>query len=182
MERTCVLVPHLKRIPFCSRKSLRVKVLHAHLMKNRRPENAAEAFGMQRGRIPSPAFAGERVLPLFSFHGENMNATELAQATNSDVQESMTVADLTLEAWTQLARRYYPNLAFPIARALAQRALQGPYGAALHSIAHGLEELDANALREMTGSELQMLSCLLMELGAQTQRLLAQVNAEWRPD
>lgn len=87
--------------------------------------------------------------------------------------------DEMVEPWTQLVRRYYPNLAVPIARALAQRAADGPYGEALQSIARGLAGFDERAVRGLTGSELQMLSALLLNLREQAQRLLAQVNAQW---
>lgn len=84
-----------------------------------------------------------------------------------------------VEPWTQLVRRYYPNLAVPIARALAQRAAEGPYGDAMQSISRGLAEFDQRAVLELTGSELQMLSALLLNLREQAQRLLEQVNAQW---
>lgn len=90
-----------------------------------------------------------------------------------DVQDEM------VEPWTQLVRHYYPNLAVPIARALAQRAADGPYGDAMQSITNGLAGFDERAVRELTGSELQMLSALLLNLREQAQRLLAQVNAQW---
>lgn len=85
----------------------------------------------------------------------------------------------TVERWTCLVRRYYPNLAVPIARALAQRAAQGPYGNAMQSIAKGLARFDQRAILELTGSELQMLSALCMNLCEEAQRLLQQVNAQW---
>lgn len=85
----------------------------------------------------------------------------------------------TVEQWTQLVRRYYPNLAVPIARALAQRAVEGPYGDAMRSISNGLAHFDQRAVLELTGSELQMLSALLLDLREQAQRLLQQVNAQW---
>lgn len=111
-----------------------------------------------------------------------MNTSDVVQETNSTTWSFEFVADETIDAWTQLVRRYYPNLATPIARALAQRAMQGPYGFALFSISQGIHEFDETSLREMTGSELQMLSALLQELREQTQRLLVQVNALWHPD
>lgn len=87
--------------------------------------------------------------------------------------------DETVAQWTRLVRRYYPNLAVPIARALAQRAAQGPYGDAMQSISKGLASFDQRAILELTGSELQMLSALLLNLREEAQRLLQQVNAQW---
>jgi hypothetical protein len=112
-----------------------------------------------------------------------MNATALVPETTSPVLASPnSIAEETIEAWTRLVRHYYPNLATPIARALAQRAVQGPYGAALQAIAQGLAQFDDSSLHEMTGSELQMLSALLQELRERTQRLLMQVNGLWHTD
>lgn len=92
------------------------------------------------------------------------------------------MGDETIQTWTNIVRRYYPNLAKPIARALAQRAAQGPYGSAMQSIAHGMAQFDSAALGDMTGSELQMLSALLMNLQQETQHLLVQVQARWRAE
>ena len=111
-----------------------------------------------------------------------MNASDVAQETNSTTWSFESVADETIDTWTHLVRRCYPNLATPIAHALAQRAMQGPYGFALFSIAQGINQFDETSLREMTGSELQMLSALLQDLSEQTQRLLVQVNALWHPE
>lgn len=112
-----------------------------------------------------------------------MNATDLAPETTSPVLVSTnSSAEESIESWTRLVRHYYPNLATPIARALAQRAAQGPYGAALQAIAQGLAQCDDSSLHEMTGSELQMLSALLQELRERTHRLLVQVNALWHTD
>lgn len=111
-----------------------------------------------------------------------MNASAVLQDTNATTWSFDSVADETVDEWTRLVRRYYPNLATPIARALAQRAMQGPYGFALFSISQGIHQFDETSLREMTGSELQMLSALLQELREQTQRLLTQVNALWHPE
>lgn len=113
-----------------------------------------------------------------------MNATDLAPITNANTataNEELT-QDETIQTWMLLVRRYYPNLATPIARALAQRAAQGPYGSAMRSIAQGIAQFDHAMLGEMTGSELQMLSALLMHLREETQRLLTQVNALWRAE
>lgn len=111
-----------------------------------------------------------------------MNANDVTQDINSTTWSFESVAEETIDAWTRLVRRYYPNLATPIARALAQRAMQGPYGFALFSISQGIQQFDETALREMTGSELQMLSALLRELLEQTQQLLAHVNAQFHLD
>lgn len=111
-----------------------------------------------------------------------MNATDVVQETNATTWSFDSVADETIAAWTRLVRQYYPNLATPIARALAQRALQGPYGFALFSISQGIHQFNETTLREMTGSELQMLSALLQELREQTQSLRVEVNALWHPD
>ena len=111
-----------------------------------------------------------------------MSASDLAQDINSAAWNFDSVAEETINAWTNLVRNYYPNLAAPIAHALAQRAMQGPYGFALFSISQGIYQFDETSLREMTGSELQMLSALLQELREQTQRLSVQVNALWHPD
>ncbi len=111
-----------------------------------------------------------------------MNSSDVIQETNSTTWTFDSVAEETIDAWTRLVRRYYPNVATPIARALAQRAMQGPYGFALFSISQGIHQFDETSLREMTGSELQMLSALLQELREQTQRLLVQVNALWHPE
>lgn len=113
-----------------------------------------------------------------------MNATDLVQGDNpiiaaSDLDNSQAES---IEQWTHLVRRYYPNLATPIARALAQRAAQGPYGFAMQSITQGLAQFDKATLGDLTGSELQMLSALLLNLREATQRLLAQVNVQWHPD
>ncbi len=111
-----------------------------------------------------------------------MNASDVVQENNSTTWSFDSVADETIDAWTNLVRRYYPNLATPIARALAQRALQGPYGFALFSISQGIHQFDETSLREMTGSELQMLSALLQDLREQTQRLSVQINVLWHPE
>ena len=114
-----------------------------------------------------------------------MNATDLEQdaatltlPARTDTSDEQVVEE-TIERWTRLVRRYYPNLAVPIARALAQRAAQGPYGDAMQSIAKGLACFDQRAILELTGSELQMLSALLLNLREQAQQLLQQVNAQW---
>ncbi|MDL1894787.1 hypothetical protein FBQ82_00800 [Anaerolineae bacterium CFX7] len=111
-----------------------------------------------------------------------MNASDVVQDPSVTTWSFDGVAEETIDAWTNLVRRYYPNLATPIARALTQRAMQGPYGFALFSISQGIHQFDETALREMTGSELQMLSALLQDLSEQTQRMLVQVNAVWHPD
>lgn len=113
-----------------------------------------------------------------------MNATDLAPSpslANATSNED-SAQDETIQTWTRLVRRSYPDLATPIARALAQRAAHGPYGLAMLSITQGLNSLDSATLRDMTGSELQMLSALLMHLREEVQRLLAQVNAQWRAE
>lgn len=112
-----------------------------------------------------------------------MNTNDLAHDARVEFAEQQTESnDGTIETWTQLVRRHYPNLATPIARAMAQRAAQGPYGLALQSIEEGLTQFNAAALSELTGSELQMLSALLLHLQTATQNLLAQVNAQWRTE
>lgn len=117
-----------------------------------------------------------------------MNATDLTQApaTLASIRTATSDAPFadaeTIEHWTRLVRRYYPNLAVPIARALAQRAAQGPYGDAMQSIAKGLARFDQRAILELTGSELQMLSALLLNLREEAQRLLQQVNAQWNEE
>ena len=136
---------------------------------------------MQRGRTRTRV-RGRTSPPSFCFSQDTMNATDIAQDTKSTTWSFDSVAGETVQAWTRVVRQYYPNLAEPIARALAQRAMQGPYGFALFSISQGINECDETSLREMTGSELQMLSALLQDLGKQTQRLLTQVNALWHPD
>lgn len=115
-----------------------------------------------------------------------MNAIDLAQDTNAQTTPMLTVAhddssvqDETVETWTRLVRGYYPSLAVPIARALAQRAANGPYGDAMQSIAKGLARFDQRTVLDLTGSELQMLSALLMNLREEAQRLLREVNARW---
>lgn len=136
---------------------------------------------MQRGRLVCP-HAREDRSPSFCFSQNTMNASDVVQDTSVTAWSFDAVAEETIDAWTNLVRRYYPNLATPIARALAQRAMQGPYGFALFSISQGIHQFDETSLREMTGSELQMLSALLQELREQTQRLLVQVNALWQPE
>ncbi len=136
---------------------------------------------MQRGRLVCP-HAREDESPSFCFSQNTMNASDVAQTANSTIWSFDSVAEETIEAWTQLVRNYYPNLATPIARALAQRAMQGPYGFGLFSISQGIHQFDETTLREMTGSELQMLSALLQELREQTQRMLVQTNALWHPE
>lgn len=118
-----------------------------------------------------------------------MNATDMAQSADAPTAPIHTLRsdeplrqDETIEQWTRLVRQYYPNLAVPIARALAQRAAQGPYGDAMQSVAKGLAHFDQRAILELTGSELQMLSALLMNLREQAQHLLEQVNAQWHKD
>lgn len=135
---------------------------------------------MQRGRLVRPHTRGVG-LPLFIF-SNTMNASDVTQDTKSTTWSFNAVAEETIDAWARLVRRYYPNLAEPIARALAQRAMQGPYGFALFSISQGINQFNEASLREMTGSELQMLSALLQELREQTQHLLLQVNALWHPE
>ncbi len=136
---------------------------------------------MQRGRLVCP-HTREDESPSFCFSQNTMNASAVAQDTNATTWSSNAVAEETIDAWTRLVRNYCPNLATPIARALAQRAMQGPYGFALFSISQGIHQFDETSLREMTGSELQMLSALLQDLHDQTQRLLVQVNALWHPE
>lgn len=109
-----------------------------------------------------------------------MNVTDLAEPAAVSAPPILAHdQEETVERWTRLVRRYYPNLAVPIARALAQRAAQGPYGDAMQSIAKGLARFDQRAILELTGSELQMLSALCMNLREEAQRLLQQVNAQW---
>lgn len=113
-----------------------------------------------------------------------MNAPDLAQDTAAlaqplNIARENLVQDEIVETWTRLVRGYYPNLAVPIARALAQRAAQGPYGDAMQSITKGLARFEQRSILDMTGSELQMLSALLMNLSDQAQRLLNQVNTQW---
>lgn len=143
---------------------------------------------MQRGNLVRPHVAGERDSLFFYFSQPShaMNATDLAQNGDALTSPIHTVIsddplcrDETIEQWTRLVRQYYPNLAVPIARAMAQRAAQGPYGDAMQSIAKGLAYFDERAILELTGSELQMLSALLLNLREQAQRLLQQVNAQW---
>ncbi|HZQ06352.1 MAG TPA: hypothetical protein VFD70_07200 [Anaerolineae bacterium] len=106
--------------------------------------------------------------------------TELTEAATISTPSNLADdQEETVERWTRLVRRYYPNLAVPIARALAQRAAQGPYGDGMQSIAKGLARFDQRAIVELTGSELQMLSALCMNLREEAQRLLQQVNAQW---
>ena len=136
---------------------------------------------MQRGRLVCP-HAREDRSPSFCFSQNTMNASDVVQETNSATWSFDTVAEETIDAWTRLVRNYYPNLATPIARALAQRAMQGPYSFALFSISQGIHQFDETSLREMTGSELQMLSALLQDLREQTHRMLIQVNALWHPE
>lgn len=141
---------------------------------------------MQRGRTRQPAHAGRRVLPLFLFLLVliPMNTTDLVQGDKPIVAapDLDTSQAESIEQWTHLVRRYYPNLATPIARALAQRAAQGPYGLAMQSIAQGLAQMNHATLGDMTGSELQMLSALLMHLHEEAQGLLVQVNAQWHSE
>lgn len=118
-----------------------------------------------------------------------MNATDIAQSAEALTSPIHTVRNdeplcqvETIEQWTRLVRRYYPNLAVPIARAMAQRAAQGPYGDAMQSIAKGLARFDQRAILELTGSELQMLSALCMNLREATQRLFQQLNAQWNEE
>ncbi len=136
---------------------------------------------MQRGRFIRP-HAREDESPSFCFSHDAMNASDITRDTGSTAWSFESVAGETIDAWTHLVRRYYPNLATPIARALAQRAMQGPYGFALFSISQGIHQFDETSLREMTGSELQMLSALLQDLREKIQRLSVQVNALWHPD
>lgn len=135
---------------------------------------------MQRGRLVCP-HAREDESPSFCFSQDVMNASDIVQETNTTWSFDSIPGEM-IDAWTNLVRNHYPNLATPIARALAQRAIQGPYGFALFSISQSIHQFDETSLREMTGSELQMLSALLQELREQTQRLLVQVNALWHPD
>ncbi len=136
---------------------------------------------MQRGRLVCP-HAREDESPSFCFSQDTMNTSDVVQETNSTLWNFDSLAEETIDAWTNLVRRYYPNLATPIARALAQRAMQGPYGFALFSISQGIHQFDESSLRELTGSELQMLSALLQDLREQAQRLLVQVNALWQSE
>lgn len=109
-----------------------------------------------------------------------MNVTDLAETAAVSAPPILAAdQEETVERWTRLVRRYYPNLAVPIARALAQRAAQGPYGNAMQSIAKGLAGFDQRAILELTGSELQMLSALCMNLSEEAQGLLQQVNSQW---
>ncbi len=129
------------------------------------------------GQTSPPSFLFRDTIPC-------MNPIQTTSSTESTLatQHGNLVQEETVEAWSHLVRRSYPNLATPIARALAQRAAQGPYGLALQSIAQGMAQFDQATLGDMTGSELQMLSALLMNLREEVQQLLAQVNAQWHPE
>lgn len=85
-----------------------------------------------------------------------------------------------IRRWVQLAERYYPELAQPIIRAMAQRAAQGPFGPTLRKIEEGMLGLNDSALIDMTGSELQMLAAILQQLIEETSRLLAQISEQWQ--
>ena len=141
---------------------------------------------MQRGRLVSPHTREDESSLFFYFSStrNRMNATDLVQGDNPIVAPPNleNARTETIAQWTHLVRRYYPNLATPIARALAQRAAGGPYGFAMQSITQGLAQFDKATLGDLTGSELQMLSALLLNLREATQRLLAQVNGQWHPD
>ncbi len=89
-------------------------------------------------------------------------------------------AEALIERWVELAGRAYPELAKPIARAMAQRAARGPLGAALRQLDEGLLGLTDSALPELTGSELQMLAAILQQLNAETSQLLNQISMQWQ--
>jgi hypothetical protein len=88
--------------------------------------------------------------------------------------------DSLIDNWVQLAERYYPELAKPIVRAMAQRAKQGPYGETLRKIEEGMHGLNDSALPEMTGSELQMLAAILRQLKEETSQLLTHISGQWQ--
>lgn len=88
--------------------------------------------------------------------------------------------EVLIRRWVQLAERYYPELAQPIIRAMAQRAAQGPFGPNLRKMEEGMFGLNDSALIEMTGSELQMLAAILRQLKEETSRLLTQISEQWQ--
>ncbi len=84
-----------------------------------------------------------------------------------------------IQRWVEIARRYYPELAKPISRAMAQRAARGPFGPALRKIEEGMLGLDESAIGEMTGSELQMLSAILQQLQEEIGHRLTRISGQW---
>ncbi len=101
--------------------------------------------------------------------------------TGSPVPLAQTASSSTiLDAWVNALQERYPNLPLPIARAMAEAALRGPFGFPLEQIDQCLKSLGQDrAIASMTGSELQMLAAVLAHLESEVHDLSRQVAGRW---